>query len=113
MKKLILVATLLTSFNAIAADIEAGKEIAVAQCAACHGELGVSPSGAFPTLAGQHADYIVHALKAYKDGGRSGGNAAIMVGMVSSLTDEDFENIAAYFAGNDGLITPEQGIVAE
>ncbi len=49
-----LLAVAAISVNAQAQDIEAGKKKAEA-CVACHGATGNSPSGAFPTLAGQNA----------------------------------------------------------
>ena len=82
-------------------DIEAGKDKSTA-CAACHGVYGVSASAMFPTLAGQHADYMIQALKAYKTGKR---NNPIMQGSVAGLSDEDMVNLAAYFASQTGLKT--------
>src|SRR5262249_20914459 len=42
----------------------------VALCTSCHGADGVAIAPAYPSLAGQHADYIVRALDEYKNGGR-------------------------------------------
>src|SRR5450759_159107 len=53
-----------------AGDQAAGKAAAAA-CAGCHGDKGVSANPANPSLAGQDAQYIAAALKAYKDGARS------------------------------------------
>ena len=56
-----------------AQDLAAGKAVFDKfNCASCHGadaKTAVDP--AYPTLAGQHADYLVHALKAYKRGARA------------------------------------------
>jgi len=82
-------------------NIEAGKEKSTA-CAACHGVDGVSASPMFPTIAGQHADYMLHALKGYKSGKR---NNPVMQGTVATLTDEDMADLAAYFASQTGLKT--------
>ena len=57
---------MLANANA-AGDVEAGKAKA-ATCAACHGATGHSAVDMYPNLAGQHADYIVKQLKAFKDG---------------------------------------------
>ena len=46
------------------ANPEAGKAIATAVCAACHGAAGVSVDDAFPHLAGQRAAYLEAQLKA-------------------------------------------------
>lgn len=82
-------------------DIEAGKEKSTA-CAACHGADGVSASPMFPTIAGQHADYMLHTLKAYKSGQRDN---PIMKGTVASMSEEDMADLAAYFASQTGLST--------
>ena len=71
--------------NAVAGDAAAGK-VKSATCVACHG------------VAGQHAAYLENAMKAYRDGQRSGGMAAIMAPMAASLTDADIANLAAYYA---------------
>ncbi len=81
---------------------EAGKEKA-ATCVACHGETGVSPTPAFPSLAGQHASYIVAALRQYKSGDRTN---PVMAAFVTALTDEDIEDLAAFYAAQEGLVTP-------
>jgi len=51
-------------------DPAAGKT-ATALCAGCHGELGISVYPAWPSLAGQDAQYLADAIKAYKDGSRN------------------------------------------
>ena len=35
-------------------------------CVACHGNDGIGILPEYPNLAGQHADYIEHALRAYE-----------------------------------------------
>jgi cytochrome c553 len=52
----------------------------------------------YPNLAGQNAEYLAHALQAYKKGERSGGQAEIMKAYVSGLSDSDIDNLAAYYA---------------
>ncbi len=71
-----------------------------AQCVACHGADGNSPTPNFPRLAGQHADYMFYTLKSYKNGDRKN---AIMAGIVAALTEEEMKNVAAYFASQEGL----------
>lgn len=80
-------------------NVAAGAELAKKNnCAACHGadyNKPIDPS--YPKLAGQHAEYLAHALKAYKRGdGAYGRNNAIMVGQVKPLSDKDIANLAAY-----------------
>ena len=52
-----------------AGDPLMGKEKSTV-CAACHGADGNSPTPAFPRIAGQHEDYLLQALLAYKSGER-------------------------------------------
>jgi cytochrome c553 len=64
-------------------------------CLACHGTNGVGITADYPTLAGQHRDYIERALTDYKKGGRKN---AIMAGMAATLTPADIEQLAAYYS---------------
>ena len=98
MKKLVIAALLLTPLAAQAGDAAAGKAKA-AVCSSCHGVNGISIAGMFPNLAGQKEAYLVSAMKAYRDGGRTGGTAAQMTPMVAALSDEDIADLAAYYSG--------------
>jgi cytochrome c553 len=64
-------------------------------CLACHGTNGVGITPDYPTISGQHRDYLARALTDYKKGGRKN---VIMAGMVASLTQADIEQLAAYYA---------------
>jgi cytochrome c553 len=64
-------------------------------CTSCHGANGVGITPQYPTLAGQHPDYIVRALEEYKKGGRKN---PIMAGMAATVKDEDMAIIADYFS---------------
>ena len=100
MKKpgLVLSSILLCSFMAMAkGDPQAGAKKAVT-CAACHGDDGKATAPIYPTLAGQSENYLAHALHAYKNGERHGGQAEIMRAYVSSLSDEDIANLAAWYS---------------
>jgi len=83
-----------------AGDPKAGQ-LKTSMCAGCHGIAGWRT--AYPTvysvpkLGGQHADYIVAALQAYKSGDRSHPS---MRGIASSLSDQDMEDLAAYYASS-------------
>ena len=82
---------------AMAAGAEAGKEKA-AVCFSCHGADGNSNTGQVPQppkLAGQHADYLIRAMQDYASGARSN---PIMAAFAANLTDEDREDLAAYYA---------------
>jgi len=95
------------SCNAFAGgDIEAGKA-AARNCAACHGADFKTPiDPTYPKLAGQHADYIAHALTAYKRGGEgaNGRNNAIMGAQAKPLSDKDIQDIAAYIQSLPGSL---------
>ncbi len=88
---------LLSPLAQAAGDIAAGKAKATV-CIACHGANGVGISPMFPNLAGQKAAYLESQLKAFKSGQRKGANSAQMAPMVSTLSDQDMANLAAYFA---------------
>ncbi len=70
-------------------------ETLTAVCAACHGPGGQSVIATNPRLAGQHAGYLSTALKAYKNGGR---NNPMMSPQAANLSEQDIEDIAAYYA---------------
>lgn len=85
-------------------DPDAGQKKS-ATCVACHAENGISPSGQFPILAGQHADYLVKSLQDYKSGARKN---AIMSGMAAALSAQDQADLASYYANQEtGLVTVE------
>ena len=65
-------------------------------CAACHGQDGNSLNPVWPSIAGQHATYIVEQLQAFKDGTRSD---PLMFGMAMTLTEEDMRNLSVYYEG--------------
>lgn len=64
-------------------------------CAACHGMDGNSTNPLWPKLAGQHAPYLVKQLQAFKTGTRKD---PVMSPMAMPLSDQDMEDVAAYFA---------------
>lgn len=91
----------LTPLVAVAGDAEAGKEKS-ATCEACHGADGKGTNPMYPVLAGQYEDYLVHTLRAYRDGTRKN---AIMAGLAAPLTDEDIEDLAAYYASMESALS--------
>lgn len=79
-----------------AAPKPVGKAPEAAQtCVACHGTDGVGITPQYPTLSGQHADYLERALTDYKRGGRKN---AIMAGFAAQLSAADIKALAAYYA---------------
>lgn len=89
-------------------DFDAGKEKSK-PCAACHGADGNSAAPEFPKLAGQHYDYLVKTMRDYKSGARKN---AIMAPQVANLNQRDFEDLAAYFAQQQGLVTRKTSYLA-
>ncbi|MDP6969238.1 MAG: cytochrome c [Gammaproteobacteria bacterium] len=88
---------LLTLPAQAAGDAAAGAGKA-AMCVGCHGVDGNSVVPMFPKLAGQHAQYLEVAMKAYRSQDRKGGSAAQMYPMVAALSDQDIADLAAFFA---------------
>lgn len=72
-------------------DPVAGQPL-TARCGGCHGAGGVSHDTATPTLAGQDAQYLVSAIKAYRDQTR------VHDIMLDDNTDQEIADIAAYYA---------------
>ena len=64
-------------------------------CVSCHGQDGVAIAPMYPSLAGQHQDYLVRAIDEYRKGGRK---HPAMKGFVATLKDEDIAVIAQYFS---------------
>lgn len=84
-----------------AGDAAAGADKAKA-CASCHGATGnESLDDTYPKLAGQYPDYLAKALHDYRSGKRKN---PIMAGFAQSLTDEDIDDLAAYFSSQAGEI---------
>ena len=82
--------------QAASGDIAKGK-IESQTCLGCHGiadYTNIYPEYNVPKLAGQNAAYIVHALEEYKDFDRA---HKTMHAQASTLSQQEMENIAAYF----------------
>ena len=78
-------------------DIDNGR-LQSQTCMGCHGAPGMRnayPGYRVPKLGGQHADYIVAALQAYKARLRS---HPTMQAQAADLSDKDMADIAAYFS---------------
>jgi cytochrome c553 len=77
--------------------IERAKSLVSAyRCDFCHrpdfaGDLNV------PRLAGQREDYLIKALRGYKDNSRSGYDAS-MADVMAPITDEQILDVAYYLA---------------
>ena len=71
-------------------------------CTACHGNNGVSVNAMWPTLAGQHEDYLLQALNSYRDESRKD---PVMSAQAALIAEDDVALLAKYFASLDGLET--------
>ena len=76
-------------------DLAKGQAIATQVCAACHTVDGSRGSPANPILQGQHPEYLVKQLHEFKAGKR---NNPIMKGIASTLSEDDMQNVAAFYA---------------
>jgi cytochrome c553 len=70
------------------------------QCTICHGQ-DLQGLGEVPRLAGLSPLYVVRQLNDFKTGDRAGASAALMLGTVANLTEEDIVALAAYLASLD------------
>jgi cytochrome c553 len=75
---------------------------ALAVCVACHGQDGKGIMGIYPSLRGQHPDYLERALQDYISGARKNG---IMAPFASQLKPAEVREIARFFARQPGLVT--------
>lgn len=86
-------------------SVELGKKIyrggiaatGVAACASCHGANGNGIPSQFPRIAGQHQDYTVAQLQAFKGGARK--NSVQMSTLAKRMTDDEMKAVADYVAG--------------
>jgi cytochrome c553 len=85
--------------------VELGRKIyrggiadkAVAACASCHGATAAGMPAQYPRLAGQHQDYTVAQLEAFKSGARS--NSPQMTALAKRLSTDEMKAVADYIAG--------------
>lgn len=75
-------------------DINAGKQKS-APCAACHGADGNSTNPEWPSLAGLGERYLVRQLQLFKNDERQN---ALMTPQAKPLSEQDMEDLAAYFS---------------
>lgn len=86
---------LLSAGAALAEGDAAAGQAKAGTCVACHGVDGNSVNPEWPSIAGQHASYIIKQLKAFKGGERQN---ALMTPMAMPLSEQDMEDLAAYYA---------------
>lgn len=78
-----------------AADIKAGRAVAVAKCQTCHGLNGIATIAEAPNLAGESEIYLQAQLQAFRSGKRQQEMMSIVA---KDLTDEEIANLAAWYA---------------
>ena len=66
-------------------------------CAGCHSPNGAGIPAQYPRLSGQHADYAVAQLTAFRDGGRQ--NSLQMTQVAAKLNDREIKAVSDYIAG--------------
>ena len=79
--------------------------LAKANCSSCHGASFSKPiDQSYPKLGGQHADYLLVALKSYKveKNAKVGRNNAIMAGMAKQYTNAELKLMANYLSSLEG-----------
>ena len=60
--------------------------------------IGNAPAG-FPSLSGQHPEYTLLQLKAFRSGERQNDQSGMMRTVVERLTDQELEALASYVSG--------------
>lgn len=90
----------ITGLAHAAGDAKAGQA-KTAVCGACHGPDGNSLAPNFPKLAGQGERYLLKQLHEIKDGKRQ---VLEMTGLLTNLSDQDLQDIAAYFSSQSGSV---------
>ena len=89
----------LCSAQALAKGDAAAGQGKSAICAACHGVDGNSMVATWPKLAGQHEGYLTRQITLIKAGARP---VPEMAGITPGLSEQDIEDLAAYFASQTG-----------
>ncbi|HEX5783914.1 c-type cytochrome [Hydrogenophaga soli] len=69
----------------------------IAACAGCHSPNGAGIPAQYPRLSGQHAEYTVTQLTAFRDGVR--GNSLQMAQVAAKMNDREIKAVADYIAG--------------
>jgi len=87
--------------------VNAGKKLyrggnaadGVAACAGCHSPDGAGIPIQYPRVKGQHPEYTIAQLKAFRAGERGNDPNAMMRGVAARLSDKQIEAVAEYIAG--------------
>jgi cytochrome c553 len=93
------------------APADIAKLLTKANCESCHGKNFSTPiDPSYPKLAGQHADYLYVALKAYQTdhNPRVGRSNAIMMGMARPFTHAEIKALSKYLSALPGELKTVQ-----
>ena len=97
----------LAANQALASGDAAAGESKVASCAGCHGSDGNSMVASFPKLAGLGENYLVRQLRHIKTGERA---IVEMTGLLDNSTDQDLQDMAAFYNAQPRQISGAQEI---
>ncbi len=92
-----------------AGDAAAGQG-KIAICSACHNADGNSLVSSFPKLAGQGERYLLKQMQDIKSGNRP---IVEMTGMLDAMTDQDLEDISAWYNSQKGTLGAADPELAE
>ena len=91
--------------KAAAGNASVAELVKKGACASCHGESFSQPvDPGYPKIAGQHADYLFVALKAYKTQGNAtwGRSNGIMGGIAKQFSNAELKELANYVSALPG-----------
>jgi cytochrome c553 len=107
LKWIALIWAVVAASNAFAAGDPAQGETLSAACGACHGQdgaTGLDPS--YPNIAGQNEAYLTRQLRMIQTNDR---NIALMAGQLTGKSDQDLQDLAAYYASLPAKLSQAQG----
>jgi cytochrome c553 len=90
-----IVVVVVAAFAGVAQTDPAAGKVESVMCATCHGADGMSAATDVPNLAGQHYEYLMEQLIAFKEGTRRNG---VMNEMVRPMSLAQLRNVAAYYS---------------
>jgi len=68
-------------------------------CAGCHGVAGAGLPAQYPTLAGQHPEYLISQLQQFRDGTRHNDPEGVMRTIAAKMSDPQMKAVSEYAAG--------------
>jgi len=72
----------------------------LAACIGCHGPTGAgNPAARYPSIAGQHADYVAKQLNDFHAGTRANDPNGMMRGVAGKMTEKQIAAVAQYVQG--------------